>query len=214
MRIALAAAPLAIFLGLCGCSSSSNTAEKNEQTAGTPPPVYKIDFDTSRGPFVVEVHTDWAPYGATRLYELAKNGFYDGDRFFRVVRGFVAQFGISGDPAVNRDWANASIPDDPRTQHNERGTVSFAKSRAPNSRSTQLFINLRDNSASLDAQSFAPVGKVVSGMEVVDDLYAGYGDMAPMGTGPDATQIQMQGNDYLSRNFPHLDYIRKATIER
>jgi peptidyl-prolyl cis-trans isomerase A (cyclophilin A) len=203
------AVSLGIGLFLCGCSSS---VEKKEEVAGGPPPVYKVDFDTSRGAFVVEVHTEWAPYGSARLYELVKNGFYNGDRFFRVVRGFVVQWGISGDPAVNRDWMTATIPDDPRLQHNVRGSLVFAKSQMANSRSTQLFINLRDNSQILDSQRFAPLGMVTSGMEVVDDLYAGYGDMAPSGPGPDATQIQMEGNAYLARRFPHLDYIKKATV--
>jgi peptidyl-prolyl cis-trans isomerase A (cyclophilin A) len=197
---------------LSGCSSSSSD-KKTESSAG-PPPVYKVDFDTSRGPFIVEVHTDWAPYGSARFYELVKNGFYNGDRFFRVVRGFIVQWGINGDPAINRDWANASIPDDPRLQHNTRGTVTFAATRMQNSRSTQLFINLRDNTDTLDPQRFAPFGTVVSGMENVDDLYSGYGDMAPAGPGPDSTQIQVEGNAYLTRRFPHLDYIRKATIEK
>jgi peptidyl-prolyl cis-trans isomerase A (cyclophilin A) len=210
MRNSLAiAACLGVSLFLCGCSSSE---EKKEEAAAGPPPVYKIDFDTSRGAFVVEVHTDWAPYGSARLYQLVKNGFYDGNRFFRVVRGFIVQWGINGDPAVNRDWMNANIPDDPRTQHNVRGSVVFAKSQMVNSRSTQLFINYRDNSQVLDPQRFAPVGTVTSGMEVVDDLYAGYGDMPPNGAGPDPTQIQLEGNAYLTRRFPHLDYIKKATV--
>jgi peptidyl-prolyl cis-trans isomerase A (cyclophilin A) len=210
MRITLG---ITVLLGaglfLSGCSSSS---EKKEAAAG-PPPVYKIDFDTSRGLFVVEVHTEWAPYGSARLYELVTKGLYDNDRFFRVVRGFVVQWGINGDPAVNRDWMAANIPDDPRLQHNARGTLTFAKSQMQNSRSTQLFINLRDNSDSLDPQRFAPLGRVISGMDVVDDLYGGYGDMPP-GPGPDPSQIQMEGNAYLARRFPHLDYIKKATIEK
>ncbi|MGA7235304.1 MAG: peptidylprolyl isomerase [Bryobacteraceae bacterium] len=199
---------LGMSLYLCGCSSS---VEKKEEVSG-PPPAYKVNFDTSRGTFVVDVHTDWAPYGSARLYELVKNGFYDSDRFFRVVRGFVVQWGINGDPAVMRDWMNNTIPDDPRLQHNVRGSLVFAKSQMANSRSTQLFINLRDNSQMLDPQRFAPLGMVTSGMDVVDDLYAGYGDMAPSGPGPDATQIQMEGNAYLTRLFPHLDYIKKATV--
>jgi peptidyl-prolyl cis-trans isomerase A (cyclophilin A) len=201
---------LGIGVYLCGCASS---VEKKEESASGPPPVYKVNFDTSRGTFVVEVHTDWAPYGSARLYELVKNGFYDGDRFFRVVRGFVVQWGINGDPAVMRDWMSNTIPDDPRLQHNVRGSLVFAKSQMANSRSTQLFINLRDNSQILDPQRFAPLGMVISGMDdVVDDLYAGYGDMAPSGPGPDSTQIQMEGNAYLTRRFPHLDYIKKATV--
>src|ERR1700676_2788419 len=119
--LTIAVSLVSIFL-LSGCSSSSETGAKNEGAAA-PPPVYKVDFDTSRGTFVVEVHNDWGPYGSARLYELVRNGFYDGDRFFRVVRGFVVQFGINGDPGVNRNWASSSIPDDPRTQHNERGTL-------------------------------------------------------------------------------------------
>jgi peptidyl-prolyl cis-trans isomerase A (cyclophilin A) len=204
---------IAVFLGssllFCGCSSSG---EKKGEAAAGPPPVYNVNFDTSRGPFVVQVHTDWAPYGSARLHELVKQGFYDGNRFFRVVRGFVVQWGINGDPGVMRDWANNTIPDDPRTQHNVRGSLVFAKSQMANSRATQLFINLRDNSQSLDPQRFAPLGMVTSGMETVDDLYAGYGDMPPNGPGPDPTQIQMEGNAYLTRLFPHLDYIRKATV--
>jgi peptidyl-prolyl cis-trans isomerase A (cyclophilin A) len=207
---------IAVFLGsslfLATCSSSTDA--KKEEVAGGPPPVYKVDFDTSRGSFIVEVHTDWAPYGSARLYELVKKGFYDGDRFFRVVRGFIVQFGINGDPAVNRDWMGATIPDDPRAQHNVRGTLVYAKSQMQNSRATQLYINLRDNSDSLDPQRFAPLGTVISGMDVVDDIYAGYGDMPPNGAGPDPTQIQMEGNAYLERRFPHLDYIKKATIEK
>jgi peptidyl-prolyl cis-trans isomerase A (cyclophilin A) len=194
-----------------GCSSST---EKKEESTSAPPAVYKVDFDTSRGPFVVEVHSDWAPYGSARFYELVKKGFYDSDRFFRVVRGFIVQFGINGDPAVNRDWMNSGIPDEGPKHPNERGTLTFAKSQLPNSRSTQLFINVNDNSAALDPQGFAPIGKVVSGMDTVDDLYAGYGEMAPQGPGPDPNQIQMEGNAYLTSKFPHLDYIKTATIEK
>jgi len=210
MRHVLTITALSSALFLSGCSSSND--KKAEETPAGPPPVYKVQFDTSKGPFVVEVHSDWAPYGSERLYELVRKGFYDGDRFFRVVRSFVVQFGINGDPKVNRDWMNSTIPDDPRARHNVRGTLTYAATRMINSRSTQLFINLRDNSETLDPQNFAPLGQVVSGMEVVDDLWAGYGEMAPMGPGPDASQIQMQGNDYLQRNFPHLDYIKTATI--
>lgn len=187
---------------------------EKEEAVGAPPPVYKVNFDTSRGPFVVEVHSDWAPYGSARLYELVRKGFYDNDRFFRVVRGFIVQFGINGDPAINRDWATLSIPDDPMVeQHNARGTVVFAKSQMANSRTTQLYINLRDNSGSLDPQHFVPVGKVISGMETVDDIYGGYGEMAPNGPGPDPNQIQTEGNAYLTRRFPHLDYIKTATVD-
>ncbi|HEX3880030.1 MAG TPA: peptidylprolyl isomerase [Bryobacteraceae bacterium] len=211
MRTKLAiAVSLGLISLLTGCSSSSDA--KKQEVTGAPPPVYKVNFDTSRGAFVVEVHTDWAPYGSARFLELVRNGYFDNDRFFRVIRNFIVQFGINGDPAINRDWMNATIPDDPPTQHNQRGTLVYAATRQINSRSTQLFINLRDNSGILDPQHFAPFGKVITGMEVVDDIYGGYGEMAPSGTGPDPTQIQLEGNAYLTRRFPHLDYIKTATL--
>jgi peptidyl-prolyl cis-trans isomerase A (cyclophilin A) len=204
---------VALSLTISGCSSTSNSGAKEETKAGPAPDVYKVNFDTSKGPVVVEVHREWAPQGADHLYELVKAGFYDGDRFFRVVRGFVVQFGINGDPAKNSTWAAVNIPDDRPTQANARGTLTFAATGMPNSRSTQLFINLRDNSQSLNPQGFAPMGQVIAGMDVVDDLYAGYAEMAPNGPGPDPSQIQLQGNSYLTSKFPHLDYIKKATIQ-
>ncbi len=213
MRKTLWIALAAVSLTISGCSSSTNSGAKEEAKTGPAPDTYKVDFDTSRGPFVVQVHRDWAPHGADHLYELVKAGFYDGDRFFRVVRGFVVQFGINGDPSTNRTWAAVNIPDDRPTQPNARGTLTYAATGMPNSRSTQLFINLHDNSRSLNPQGFAPVGQVISGMDVVDDLYAGYGEMAPNGQGPDPSQIQMQGNSYLTSKFPHLDFIKKASIE-
>jgi peptidyl-prolyl cis-trans isomerase A (cyclophilin A) len=212
----LAALALAC-LALTGCSRPSETetakkaapaAAKNEQA----PEVFRVNLATSKGPVVIEVHRDWAPRGADHFYSLVKLGYYDGNRFFRVVRNFVAQFGISGDPAANQLWAGANLPDDPVKQRNIKGTVSYAK-EGPNSRSTQLFINLRDNSKTLDKTGFAPIGKVVSGMDVVERFYTSYGDMAPRGQGPDATKIQTQGNEYLATNFPRLDYIQKATVE-
>ena len=141
-----------------------------------------------------------------------KTGFYDGARFFRVVRGFVVQFGINGDPQTNALWANGMLPDDPVKQHNVKGTVTYAM-RGPNTRTTQLFINLADNRKSLDGQGFAPIGKVVDGMAVVESLYGFYGDMPPAGQGPDPNRIQQQGNDYLETHFPRLDFIKKATAQ-
>jgi peptidyl-prolyl cis-trans isomerase A (cyclophilin A) len=207
------AAAVTLSLLVSGCSSSSDSEAKKETKMGPTPDVYKVNFDTSKGPIVVEVHRDWAPNGADHLYELVKNGFYDGDRFFRVVRGFVVQFGINGDPATNNTWRIVNIPDDRPTQANARGTLTYAATGMPNSRSTQLFFNLHDNSQSLNPQGFAPLGQVVSGMDVVDDLYAGYGEMAPGGQGPDPNQLQQEGNSYLAAKFPHLDYIKKATIQ-
>lgn len=203
---------IALSLTLSGCSSNSEPKEETKK-AGPAPDVFKVNFDTSKGTFIVEVHRDWAPYGVDHLYELVKAGFYDGDRFFRVVRGFVVQFGINGDPATHRRWAAINIPDDRPTQANARGTLTYAASSMPNSRSTQLFVNLKDNSQSLNPQGFAPMGQVIQGMDVVDDLYAGYGEMGPGGQGPDPTQLQMEGNSYVTAKFPHLDYIKTATIQ-
>jgi peptidyl-prolyl cis-trans isomerase A (cyclophilin A) len=169
--------------------------------------VYKVRFDTTAGVIEVEVHADWAPNGADRFYNLVKNGYYDGCRFFRVVPGFMAQFGINGDPSIQRNWENANIPDEQVKQGNTRGFITYAKSSAPNTRSTQVFINFKDNSF-LNRQGFAPFGKVISGMEVVDKIYSGYGEK------PDQGRIQAEGNAYLTKDFPKLDYIKKATIEK
>jgi len=177
------------------------------------PETFKAKLDTSKGVVVIEVHRAWAPAGADRFYNLVKNGFYDDTRFFRVLDGFMAQIGINGNPAVQGAWRNATIKDDAVKESNKRGFVTFAKSSAPNSRSTQIFINYRDNS-SLDRQGFAPFGEVTTGMEIVDKLYSGYGEGAPGGRGPEQGKIQMEGNEYLNKSFPKLDYIKKATIEK
>ena len=174
------------------------------------PAVYQAKFDTSKGAFVIEVHRDWAPNGADRFYNLVKNGFYNDVRFFRVLGGFMAQFGINGNPSLSAVWRNANIKDDPVKQSNTRGTVTFATA-GPNTRTTQVFINFGDN-AGLDGQGFSPFGKVVSGMDVVDSLYGGYGEGAPNGAGPDQGRVQSQGNAYLEKSFPKLDYVKTATI--
>ena len=176
----------------------------------TAPDVFKAKFETSQGDFVVEVHRDWAPLGADRFYNLVDNGFYDDCRFFRVIRGFMAQFGINGDPEVSKAWRGATIKDDPVKESNKRGYISYAMA-GPNTRTTQLFINFGDNSA-LDAQGFSPFGRVVKGMSVVDKIYAGYGEGAPRGSGPAQGRIQSEGNTYLNAEFPKLDYIKKAYI--
>ncbi|MGH7539156.1 MAG: peptidylprolyl isomerase [Gemmatimonadales bacterium] len=168
------------------------------------PASYRARFETSAGTFVVEITRAWAPGGADRLYNLVRHGFFDGTRFFRVVPDFVVQFGLSGDPAVSARWRLATIPDDPVTHRNTRGTVTFATA-GPNTRTTQLFINYGDNTR-LDAMGFAPLGTVVEGMEAVDRLYPGYGQT------PDQGLIQMQGNGYLAARFPQLDSIIRATI--
>jgi peptidyl-prolyl cis-trans isomerase A (cyclophilin A) len=169
------------------------------------PAEFRAAFDTSAGPFVVLVHRSWAPKGADRFYNLVKYGFFNDARFFRVVSGFMVQFGINGDPAIQGPWENANIPDDPVTQSNKRGRVTFAMTPRPNTRSTQVFINFRDNGG-LDGQGFASFGEVESGMETVDKINAQYGEQ------PDQGLIQRQGNAYLTKQFPKLDYVRKATI--
>ena len=177
---------------------------------GAAPEVFRVRFETSRGQFVVEARRSWSPAGADRFFYLARNRFYDGNRFFRVVSRFMVQFGVSGDPAVSAVWGERFIRDEQVLHANERGTVSFATS-GRDSRSTQLFINYANN-RSLDRQGFAPIGRVVEGMEVVDSLFAGYGEGPPMGRGPDQRRIVQEGNDYLKREFPRLDYIAKARI--
>jgi peptidyl-prolyl cis-trans isomerase A (cyclophilin A) len=174
------------------------------------PATYKVNFDTSKGAFVVEVHRDWAPNGADRFYNLVKGGFYDDVRFFRVIPNFMAQFGIHGNPGVMAAWRSAQIKDDPVKESNLRSYVVFATA-GPNTRTTQLFINFRDNTG-LDRQGFAPFGRVVSGMDVVDKIYSGYGEGAPRGKGPEQGRIQSEGNAYLTKEFPRLDYIKTATI--
>jgi peptidyl-prolyl cis-trans isomerase A (cyclophilin A) len=208
--IRLFAALLALaFLAAPALSQNlGNPAALNEQA----PPVYKVNVDTSRGRFVLEVHRDWAAIGADRFYNLVKNGFYDNARFFRVISGFMVQFGINGDPKVSAVWREANIKDDPVRQSNQRGYITFATA-GPNTRTTQVFINFADN-RSLDRMGFAPFGRVVSGMDTVDALYSGYGEGAPSGNGPDQGRVQSQGNAYLTQNFAKLDYIKKAAIAK
>lgn len=176
----------------------------------TAPATFKAKFETSKGDFIVEVQRDWAPNGVDRFYNLVQNGFYDNVRFFRVISGFMAQFGISGDPKVSAVWREQRIPDDPVKQSNTRGFITYATA-GPNTRTTQLFINYGDNSR-LDQMGFAPFGRVTEGMQVVDQLYAGYGEGAPQGRGPNQGRIQAEGNDYLVKEFAQLDYVRRATI--
>ena len=202
---AVAAALLVAAIG-CGSSGAQETGGLRNPSALTEhaPATFSAAFDTSKGRFVLEVHREWAPRGADRFYNLVKSGFFNDVRFFRVIGGQLAQFGMHGDPAVQEAWREASIEDDPVRHGNTRGSVSFA-TRGPNTRTTQLFINLRDNSA-YDRLGFAPFAEVVSGMEVVDRLYAGYEE------GPEQPLIDEQGNAYLTREFPNLDYIQKAAI--
>ena len=176
------------------------------------PDTFKARFDTSKGPFVVEVHRDWAPLGADRFYNLVKNGFYDDIRFFRVISSVMAQTGIHGTPAIQAAWRRATIRDDAVKQSNKRGFVSFSTA-GPDTRSTQVFVNLADNPR-YDRLGMAPFGQIVSGIDNADKLYSGYGDGAPNGTGPVQQRIQTEGNAYLVKEFPKLDYVKKATIEK
>ncbi|HWB83732.1 MAG TPA: peptidylprolyl isomerase [Bryobacteraceae bacterium] len=213
----------AALLLASGCSSSNQNQTETKSTAPAPaeqapaakneqaPELFRVNLDTTKGPVVIEIHRDWAPIGVDHFYNLVKTGFYDGDRFFRIVRNFVVQFGINGDPKTNSLWANSNLPDDPVKESNVAGTLTYATA-GPNTRSTQMFINLRNN-ASLDQQGFAPIGKVVSGMAAVESLYSAYGDMPPQGEGPDPSAIEAQGNEYLDAHFPRLDYIKKATVQ-
>ena len=171
------------------------------------PPVFKANFETDIGSFVVEVRRDWSPNGADRFYNLVKSGFFDGVKFFRVIPNFMVQFGMHGDPAVNTAWSGARIPDDPVKESNKRGYVTYAKPNMPNARSNQIFINFADN-AGLDGQGFSPFGKVVTGMNVVDKINAKYGATP----GNDQGNIASGGNAYLDKTYPGLTAIKTATI--
>jgi peptidyl-prolyl cis-trans isomerase A (cyclophilin A) len=174
------------------------------------PAVFSARFTTTKGDFVVEVTRAWSPRGADRFYNLVKYHFFDDAAFFRVVEGFVVQFGISARPDVAKAWENARVIDDPVMEGNKLGTLTFATS-GPNTRTTQLFINLADN-GNLDSMGFSPFGKVTSGMDVVAKLYGGYGEGAPNGNGPDQGRIQSEGKAYLQKSFPLLDTIKTAVI--
>jgi len=168
------------------------------------PDVYQVKFTTTKGDFVVQVTRSWAPLGSDRFYNLVKHGFFTDAAFFRVVPGFIVQFGLSASPAVNKVWQSANIKDDPVTQSNRPGYLTFATA-GPNTRTTQLFINFGNNTF-LDNQGFAPFGQVISGMDVVQSLYSGYGEK------PDQGAITAQGKAYLDKSFPNIDSIKSATI--
>lgn len=225
---ALFSLPLVLLAAGCGGGDADKTEEAvSEESAASgnvlldprdpvwaahAPETYRARFETSKGDFVIEVQRAWAPEGADRFFNLVRNGFYDDVRFFRVIDGFMAQFGIHGDPRVAAVWRGRPIPDDSVVRSNTRGMVSFAMA-GPNTRTTQVFINYVDN-ARLDEMGFPPFGRVVEGMEVVDGLYAEYGEGAPRGQGPAQQYIQSQGNAYLDQEFPELDRVIRATIIR
>lgn len=174
------------------------------------PESFKAKFETTKGSFTVEVTRSLAPNGADRFYNLVRSGYFKDVALFRVVKGFMCQFGIHGDPKVSAAWRSARIPDDPVKASNTRGAITFATA-GPNTRTTQLFINYADN-ANLDGMGFSPFGKVTEGMDVVDKINGEYGEGAPRGRGPDQGRLQMEGNAYLKKAFPNLDYIKSVTV--
>jgi peptidyl-prolyl cis-trans isomerase A (cyclophilin A) len=196
----IASLPL-ITLALAACSKPAKVVV---------PEVYRVQFSTSQGDFIVEVTRAWAARGADRFHELLRIRYFDQGRFFRVLPGFIAQFGIHRDFDVHGKWRTLFIIDDPPKEKNVRGTLAFAQS-GPNTRATEVFINLGDNKV-LDDQHFVPFGKVVEGMEVVDKLYSGYGELAPEGKGPEISRIEDETNEYMVPRFPKLDYIKHATF--
>src|SRR5262245_20510408 len=207
-------------------STAEKKIEKKENTAPpvatgftdptklteTAPETYKAQFDTTKGKITIEVTRSLAPGGADRFYNLVRSGYFQDIAFFRVIPGFMCQFGIHGDPKVAAEWRKANIPDDPVKSSNSRGAITFATA-GPNTRTTQLFINFRDNT-NLDSMGFASFGKVIEGMDVVDKINGEYGEGAPNGRGPDQSRIQNEGNAYLKKDFPNLDYIKSASIVR
>ncbi len=204
---------LTFCLAACAASFVSlSCGTKKTAKMGPGPAQYKVRLQTTRGDVVILVHRDWSPLGADHFYELTQMRFYDHNAFFRALRGFVVQWGINGDPQVNKSWSEITIQDDPPKVSNKIGTVVFAKTGEPNSRTTQLFINLGDNSAALDPQGFTPFGEVIQGMENVMKIYADYGEIAPGGTGPNPAAIADIGNPYLEEHFPKLDYVKTARV--
>lgn len=209
--VAFALAALSMFPSAAAAQGASlkNPASLKEQAPAT----YKVKFDTSVGVFVLQVTRAWAPLGADRFYNLVKNGFYDEARFFRAIPGFMVQFGINADPAISAAWRSARIGVDPVKQSNKAMYITFAMGASPDTRTTQVFINFQNN-ANLDPMGFAPFGEVIEGKDVVNKIYTGYGEGAPRGKGPEQGRVQAEGNAYLNKAFPKLDFIKKATIEK
>jgi len=201
MRIRIPFLVILAFAAAAWCYGAQQAA----QAPAPVPDVYRVLFDTSKGQFEIEVTKAWAPLGAQRFYRLVQQKFYDNARFFRVIQGFMVQFGLPASPAVAARWRARPMKDDKVTMSNTRGMVTYAKTSEPNTRTTQVFINYANNSA-LDKDGFSPFGHVIGGMEVVDSLYSGYGES------PDQGSIQAQGNSYLESKFPRLDYIKTARI--
>jgi peptidyl-prolyl cis-trans isomerase A (cyclophilin A) len=176
------------------------------------PDAFRVKLETTKGDVTILVNRSWAPNGADRFYNLVKIGYFDDVAFYRAIRGFMVQCGFNGDPKVTAAWNAARIADDSIVQSNTRGMVTFAQPSMPNARTTQFFINTTDNDYLKQHGAFAPFGKVITGMDVVDDLYTGYGEGAPRGNGPSQPRVAREGNEYLKKLFPKLDYIVRATI--
>lgn len=221
MKKSLLIGLLTLGLGLT-LATAQETKPNTKPAAATPdftdpskltekaPDTYKAQFDTTKGKITIEVTRSLSPNGADRFYNLVRSGYFKDIAFFRVIPGFMCQFGIHGDPAVSAKWRTANLTDDPVKGSNTRGAITFATA-GPNTRTTQLFINFGDNH-NLDRMGFSPFGKVVEGMDVVDKINGEYGEGAPRGRGPDQGRIQAEGNAYLKKDFPNLDYIKSATI--
>jgi len=226
MKNAIYACLLTLLCGslIASAQEAKKEAPKNEEKKGgdsadfsdpskltaKSPESFKVKFETTKGSFTVEVTRSLAPNGADRFYNLVRSGYFKDLAFFRVITGFMCQFGIHGDPKVSAAWRSAKIPDDPVKASNTRGAITFATA-GPNTRTTQLFINFGDN-ANLDKMGFSPFGKVAEGMEVVDKINSEYGEGAPAGRGPSQGRVQGEGNAYLKKDFPNLDYIKSASI--
>jgi cyclophilin family peptidyl-prolyl cis-trans isomerase len=204
-------AALCVSVVAIACAKDSPPSQGSDSTARAPssaatraPDSFRVAFETTRGNFVVDVHRDWSPHGVDRFHELVDSGYFTNVAFFRVLPGFVAQFGMHGDPSMNKRWDDRPIADDSVVQSNKRGTIVFATA-GPNTRANQFFINFADNT-SLDRQGFSPFGRVVEGMGVVDSIYAGYGES------PEQSRVAAEGNKYLKRYFPRLDYVKSARV--
>jgi len=213
-----------VLAWLSSCSTApENTAPADEEfgphpglrspalVQGQAPAVFSVRFETTKGDFTMECRREWAPRGVDRFFNLVQVGYFEEVAFYRVLEGYIVQFGTHGNPEVTQIWSAASIADDPVKIPNEQGTLTFAQ-EAPNSRTTQLFINLADNSSELDPYGLAPICRVIEGMDTVDSIYSGYGEMHPKGEGPRPNLLQKLGNKYLRRQFPEMDYIRQAVI--
>jgi peptidyl-prolyl cis-trans isomerase A (cyclophilin A) len=210
----LCAGVLAGLLAACGGDQEPFDAEKalRDPSLATlrAPNTFRVRFETTKGDFLVEVHRKWAPHGADRFFNLVRMGYFTDVAFFRVLGGFMAQFGVHGDPEINRIWARAFIRSDVTRESNRRGRLTFAQAGGTGTRTVQLFINYAHN-ANLD-RDFAPFGEVIEGMTVVNSLYAGYGEQGPEGTGPVAGRLHFEGNAYLAAEFPELDYLKRAVL--